>query len=58
MDSELVDADDVSSLILWTNIFLEAQGYEFKQKVYTKIIKALSYYRKMVKVVRLKGQDI
>ena len=32
MEAELVGSDDASSLILWTNIFLEAQGYKVKQK--------------------------
>ena len=32
MEAELVGSDDASSLILWTNIFLKAQGYKVKQK--------------------------
>ena len=31
-EAELVGADDASSIILRTNIFLEAQGYKIKQK--------------------------
>ena len=32
-ESELVGVDDVSTMILWTKLFLEAQGYEIKQNV-------------------------
>ena len=28
-EADLVGSDDVSSLILWNNIFLESQGYKF-----------------------------
>ena len=30
-EDELVGRDDVSSLILWTNIFLETQGYKVEK---------------------------
>ena len=56
--ADLVGVDDVSSIILWTNIFMEAQGYKVKQKVYTNIIKVLSSYRKMGRKVQVKGQYI
>ena len=58
MKAEFVGANDASSLILWTKLFMEAQGYKAEQKIYIKIIKALSYYMKMFKIVRVKGQDI
>ena len=32
-ESELVGVDDVSTMILWTKLFLEAQGYEIRQNV-------------------------
>jgi hypothetical protein len=32
-ESELVGADDVSVMILWTKLFLEEQGYKIKQNV-------------------------
>ena len=32
-EAELVGADYASSLILWTNILLESQGYKSKQNV-------------------------
>ena len=47
---ELVDTDDALSIILWTNIFMEAQGYKIEPTIYIKIIKVLSYYRKTVKI--------
>ena len=31
--SELVGADDLATMILWTKLFLEAQGYEIKQNI-------------------------
>ena len=42
-EAELVGMADTSSLILWTNIFLEAQGYNTKQISYINIIKVLCY---------------
>ena len=30
-EAESVGADDASSLVLWTNIFLEAQGYKVEK---------------------------
>ena len=56
--ADLVGVDDLSSLILWTKLFMEAQGYKAKQKVYINITKVLSSYRKMGKRVRVKGQYI
>ena len=41
MEAELLDADDVSSLILRTKLFLEAQVYKYEQNIYIKIIKVL-----------------
>jgi hypothetical protein len=32
-ESELVGVDDVSTMILWTKLFLEAQGYDIRQNV-------------------------
>ena len=32
-ESELVGVDDVSVMILWTKLFLEAQGYDIRQNV-------------------------
>ena len=32
-EAELVGADDVSFLILWTKLFMEAQGYEVKKNI-------------------------
>ena len=31
--AELIAADDTSSMILWSRLFLEAQGYEVKQNI-------------------------
>ena len=33
MEAELVGDDDISSLILWTKLFLKAQGYEIKKNI-------------------------
>ena len=54
-EAKLVGADDVSRLILWTNIFLEAQVYKVDQFLNIKIIKVLSYYMKTEKSGQLKG---
>ena len=32
-EAELLVVDDVSGPILWTNIFVEAQGYKVKQDI-------------------------
>ena len=55
---ELVGANDASSLTLWTKLFLEAQVYKVKQKIFYQDHKVLSYYIKTVKRVRVKVQDI
>ena len=57
-ESKLVGADDVSSLILWTNVLWNHKGIMLNKTFYINIIKLLSYYRKMVKIVQAKGQDI
>ena len=33
MEAELIAADDLSNSIIWTNYFLEAQGYKTKETV-------------------------
>ena len=33
MEAELVGADDASSLVLWTNIFLEEKGCKVKKNI-------------------------
>ena len=33
MIAELVALDDVSTLILWTKLFMEAKGYEIKKNI-------------------------
>jgi hypothetical protein len=32
-EAELVGADDMSTMILWTKLFMEAQGYEIKKNI-------------------------
>ena len=32
-EAELVGADDISTLILWTELFMEAQGYPIKRNI-------------------------
>ena len=33
MESELVGADDISVMILWTKLFMEAQGYKIQKNI-------------------------
>jgi hypothetical protein len=33
-EAELVGVDDMMSMILWTQLFLQAQGYEVKTNLY------------------------
>ena len=58
METELLGVDDVSSLILRTNIFRKHKDINPNKTFYIKKIKVLSYYRNMVKIVRVKGQNI
>ena len=32
-EAELVDADDMSTMVLWTKLFMEAQGVEIKKNI-------------------------
>ena len=32
-ESELVGADDMANMILWTGLFMEAQGYDIQQNI-------------------------
>ena len=32
-EAELVSADDMSNMILWTKLFMEAQGYPLKENI-------------------------
>ena len=34
MESELVGADDVSTMILWTKLLMESQGYEIRKNIF------------------------
>ena len=43
-EAELVAVDDVSTLVLWTKLFLEEQGYEVvKNILFTRTTRQLSY---------------
>jgi hypothetical protein len=44
-ESELVGADDVSVMILWTKLFLEEEGYEIERIYSTRTTKALFYWK-------------
>ena len=33
MESELVGVDDAATMILWTKLFLEAQGYDIEKNI-------------------------
>jgi hypothetical protein len=32
-EAELISVDDISVMILWTKLFLEAQGYEIEKNI-------------------------
>ena len=38
--SELVGADNVSVMILWTRLFMEVQGYNIDKNIYIKTTRA------------------
>jgi len=48
MEAKLVGADNMSQLIFWTKLFMEAQGYEIEQN----ITKALSFCWKTARAAR------
>ena len=33
MESELAGADDMSTMILWTKLFIDAQGYDIRKNI-------------------------
>ena len=53
-EAKLVGADDASSLILWTKIFLEAQRYKVKQNILYQDNKSTILLQETVKMVRVK----
>jgi hypothetical protein len=49
-EAELVGVDDVSSMILWTKLFLEEQGYRISRHVLHQDNKVQSYWNQTEKV--------
>ena len=56
--AELIAAHDSVKMILWTKLFLEAQGYGITKIFYFKIIKVQYYWNKMGRKAPAKEQDI
>jgi hypothetical protein len=44
-EAELVGVDDASSLILWTKLFMEAQGYNINQNIIYQANKRVCWLR-------------
>ena len=60
-EAELVGADDVAAMILWTRLFMEAQGYKINQNVLyqdKKIAMLLLNNRKRSSIKRTRAFDI
>ena len=54
-EAELVGADDAATMILWTGLFMKDQGYTLEKIFYTRITRALYYWKLMEKEARVKG---
>jgi len=50
--AELVGADDVSTMILWTKLFMKEQGYPIKETFCTRITRVQFYWKKMAERVQ------
>ena len=50
-EAELVGADDVTTMILWTDLFMEQQGYSLKKIFCSKITRVQSCWKITVKDV-------
>ena len=50
--AELVGADDVSTMILWTKLFMEEQGYPIKENILYQDNKSAILLKKMVERVQ------
>jgi hypothetical protein len=48
-EGELVAVDNVATMILWTKLFLEAQGYEVDKKLSIRTTRAQFCWRQMVR---------
>ena len=46
-EAELVAVDDATVMILWMKLFLEEQGYTVEKNIYTRIIKAPFYWKRI-----------
>ena len=46
-EAELVAADDAAVMILWTKLFLEEQGIQWRKIFYTRIIRAPFCWKRM-----------
>ena len=50
-EAKLVGADDASSLILWTKLFLETEGYKFEQDILYQDNKSTILLQENIKIV-------
>ena len=57
-EAELVGANDASSIILCTKLFLEARVNKVEQKQLYQDNKSTILIQETVKIVRVKGQEI
>ena len=46
-EAELIGADDAATMILWTKLFMEEQGYPLRRISYIRIIRVRSYWKQM-----------
>jgi hypothetical protein len=51
-EGKLVVVDDAATMILWTKLFLEAQGYDVERTLSIKTVKVRFFWKQMVRRVR------
>jgi hypothetical protein len=51
-EGELVAVDDAATMILWTKLFLEAQGYDVEKNIVYQDNKSAICWKQMVRRVR------
>ena len=56
-EAELVGADDAATMILWTGLFMEQQGYSLKKIFCSKITRVQSCWKTTVKKALEKGPE-
>ena len=55
-EAEFVGADDTATMILWTGLFMEQQGYSLNKNIFSKITRVQSCWKTTVKEVLEKDQ--